>query len=71
MSTSVKERNRDLSGEASRVKHPTPSEAADALIGGEKQNAKQKEEQKEEIGSGSPTQLPRPFSRLLRPAWII
>ena len=37
----------------------------------EEQNRKQKEEQKKETGSGPPTQLPGPFIRLVRPAWII
>ena len=43
--------------EAHRVKHPTPSQAADSHTGDEKQNGKQ-ENKKKETGNGSPTQLP-------------
>ena len=38
-----------------------------ALIEEEEQNRKQKDEQKKETGSASPTQLPGPFGRLIRP----
>ena len=42
--------------EAHRVKHPTPSQATDALIGDEEQNGKPEENKNKETGSGSPTQ---------------
>ena len=45
----------------------TPTQTIVALMGEEEKNRKQKEE----TGSGPPTQLPGPFGRLLRPAWII
>ena len=43
--------------EGQRVKHPTTSQATDALIGNEEQNDKQKRT-KRKTGSGSQTQLP-------------
>ena len=45
--------------EANRVRHPTPSQATDALIGDEKQNRKQKrtKNKKKETRSGSPLKL--------------
>ena len=48
-----------------------PTQVIDVRMGEEEKNRKQKEEQKKETGSGPPTQLPGPFGRLLRPAWII
>ena len=42
-----------------------PIQAIDARMGEEEKNRKQKEEQKKETESGSPTHLPGPFSRLL------
>ena len=47
------------------------TQVIDARMGEEEQNSKQKEEQKKETVGESPTQLPGPFGRLLRPAWII
>ena len=37
--------------EAQRVKHPTPSQATDALIGDEEQNGKQKSTKRKKQGS--------------------
>ena len=48
-----------------------PTQAVDASMGEEEKNRKQKEEQKKDKGSGALIQLPGPFGRLLRPAWII
>ena len=54
----VKEKKRI---EAQRVKHPTPSQAIDGLIGDEEQNRKQKKGK----------QVLEPFNRLLQHAGII
>ena len=43
-------------GEEGEIIHPT--QAIDALMGEEGKSRKPKEEQKEETGSGTPTQLP-------------
>ena len=50
-----------------KAKLSTPTQAIDERIGDEEQ----KEEQRKETGSGTPTQLPGPFGRLLRLSWII
>ena len=44
--------------EAHRVRHPTPSQATDALIGDEEQNGKRKRTKRKKRGVGPPTQLP-------------
>ena len=64
-------KERKENGSRQKAKPSTPTQGIDARMGGEEKNIQQKEEQKKETGSGAPTQLPGPFGRLLRPAWII
>ena len=65
--TRRKERRKNGSGH--RAKPSSHTQATDARMGKEEKKRKQKEEQNKETGSG--TQLPGPFGRPLRPAWII
>ena len=56
--------------ETQRVKHPTPSQTVDGLVGNEEQNGKQKRIKRKKQGAGPPNPA-IPFSRLLRRAGII
>ena len=57
--------------EALKVKHPTSSQAVDAIIGDEEQNGKEKKTKRKKQGMGSHPSCRGPYSRLLRRAGII
>ena len=70
-SDDLRGKNGEKNGSGQRAKPSTPTQPFDARMGEKEKNIKQKEEQRKETGSGTPTQLPGPFGHLLRPTWTI